>query len=125
MRFRSRPDLASYRAQAREAAANVGVIKGQGLPDLFLSGATSHTFAQKSSLEGSTYSALVGLSFPVFQGFTNSYDILQAREQANLAINGHPSLCARFPQGSRWRVAVVSEGIRRCRCRVFAFADVA
>lgn len=79
---RSRPDLASYRAQAREAAANVGVIKGQGLPDLFLSGATSHTFAQKSSLEGSTYSALVGLSFPVFQGFTNSYDILQAREQA-------------------------------------------
>ncbi len=79
---RSRPDLASYRAQAREAAANVGVIKGQGLPDLFLSGSASHTFAEKSSLEGSTYSALVGLSFPVFQGFTNSYDILQAREQA-------------------------------------------
>ena len=79
---RSRPDLASYRAQARQAAANVGVIRGQGLPDLFLSGSGSHTFAEKSTLEGSTYSALVGLSFPVFQGFTNSYDILQAREQA-------------------------------------------
>ena len=79
----SRPDLASVRAQAREAAANVGVVKGAGLPSLFASGNASRTIFDTPSLDGNTYSAQVGVSIPLFQGFTNSYNVLQARELAN------------------------------------------
>jgi outer membrane protein len=79
----SRPDLASVRAQARETAANVGVVKGQGLPSLFASGSASRTIFDTPSLDGNTYSAQVGVSIPLFQGFTNSYNVLQARELAN------------------------------------------
>jgi outer membrane protein TolC len=80
---RSRPDLASFRAQALEAQANVGVIKGQGLPSLFANGSASRAIFDDPALNGNTYSAQVGVSIPIFQGFTNSYDILQARELAN------------------------------------------
>jgi outer membrane protein len=78
----SRPDLAGYRAQAAEADANIGVIKGEGLPSLKLSGSATHTYADPSSINGSTWSAQFGVSYPIFQGFTNSYNVLQAREQA-------------------------------------------
>lgn len=79
----SRPDLASFRAQALEAQANVGVVKGQGLPSLFASGSASRAIFDVPSLNGNSYSAQVGVSIPIFQGFTNSYNILQARELAN------------------------------------------
>jgi outer membrane protein TolC len=77
-----RPDLQSYRAQARQADANVGIVKGAGLPSLTLGGTASHTFSENSNLEGSTYSAQVGVSYPIFQGFSNVYNVLQARELA-------------------------------------------
>lgn len=78
----ARQDLAAVRAQAAEADANIGVIKGEGLPSLKLSGTGSHTFADPSSIDGTSWNAQVGLSFPIFQGFSNSYNVLQAREQA-------------------------------------------
>ena len=83
MAVQSRPDLASFRAQAREAAANVGVGKGQGLPSLFASGSASRAIFDTPSLDGNSYSAQVGVSIPLFQGFTNAYNVLQARELAN------------------------------------------
>jgi outer membrane protein len=88
---RSRPDLAAYRAQARQAQANVGIVRGQGLPSITLGGNGSRTnFAPTGScnprcspsLDGNTYAAQLGISIPVFQGFTNSYNILQAKELA-------------------------------------------
>jgi outer membrane protein len=79
---RSRPDLAAFRAQARQAQANVGVIRGQGLPSLTLSGNATRTNFDTPSLNGNTYQASIGISIPVFQGFTNSYNILQAKELA-------------------------------------------
>jgi outer membrane protein len=80
---RSRPDLASFRAQELEARANVGVVKGQGLPSVFASGSASRAIFDDPALDGNTYSAEVGISIPLFQGFTNSYNVLQARELAN------------------------------------------
>jgi outer membrane protein len=78
----SRPDLASFRAQAREAEANVGIVKGQGLPSITLNSSASRTYFGNSALNGNTYSAQLGVSYPIFQGFTNAYDVLQARELA-------------------------------------------
>jgi outer membrane protein len=80
---RSRPDLASFRAQALEAQANIGVVKGQGLPSLFASGSASRAIFDDPALDGNSYSAQVGVSIPIFQGFTTSYNVLQARELAN------------------------------------------
>jgi outer membrane protein len=79
---RSRPDLASFRAQTLEAQANIGVIKGQGLPSFFASGSASRTIFDDPALDGNTYSAQVGVSIPLFQGFQNAYNVLQARELA-------------------------------------------
>jgi outer membrane protein len=80
---RSRPDLASFRAQTLEAQANIGVVKGQGLPSFFASGSASRAFFDDPALNGNTYSAELGVSIPIFQGFTTSYNVLQARELAN------------------------------------------
>jgi outer membrane protein len=79
----SRPDLLSFRAQAREAHANIGVIKGEGLPALTVGSSVSHTFYEKTTpLDGSVYSGQIGISFPIFQGFQNAYNVLQAKELA-------------------------------------------
>jgi len=80
---RSRPDLAASRAQARAAAANVSAVRGQGLPSLIFSSSASRTYLRDfNNLQGSSYSAQVGIAIPIFQGFQNSYNIRQAQEQA-------------------------------------------
>jgi len=79
----ARPDLLDYRAQARQAHANVGVIKGEGLPSLSVGSAASHThYIDASGPDGSTYSGQIGVSFPIFQGFQNAFNVLQAKELA-------------------------------------------
>jgi len=55
-------------------------VKGQGLPSFFASGTASRTIFDDPALNGNTYSAQVGVSIPIFQGFQNSYNVLQARE---------------------------------------------
>jgi outer membrane protein len=79
---RTRPDLASYRAQFAEAQANVGVVRGAGLPSLSLGASDDYAFANPSSLNGNTYVVSAGISFPLFQGFQNAYNLLQAKELA-------------------------------------------
>jgi len=78
----SRPDLAAFRAQLAQARANVGVVRGQGLPSLFLSGSDNYAYANPSSLNGNSYTLSAGISFPLFQGFQNVFNVLQAQELA-------------------------------------------
>jgi outer membrane protein len=79
----SRPDLLSFRAQARQAHANVGIVKGEGLPSLTIGSSASHThYIDASGPDGSSYSGQIGISFPLFQGFQNAYNVLQAKELA-------------------------------------------
>jgi outer membrane protein TolC len=79
----ARPDLQSFRAQARQAHANIGVIKGDGLPSLTLGSSASHThYVDASGTDGSVYTGQIGVSFPIFQGFQNVYNVLQAKELA-------------------------------------------
>jgi outer membrane protein len=79
---RSRPDLASYRAQAAQAQANIGVVRGEGLPSLSLNGSDNYVVASPNALNGNSYVASFGVSFPLFQGFQNAYNVLQAKELA-------------------------------------------
>jgi outer membrane protein len=83
-----RPDLASYRAQALEAKANIGAVRGNWLPQFTLGASGSQTFysQDQSNENGRTWALQGGISLPLFSGFTSSYDILQAKEQANAAF---------------------------------------
>ncbi len=61
---RSRPDLAAFRAQARQAKAEVGIVRGQGLPSLTFGATGARTNFDTPSLNGNTYSAQIGISIP-------------------------------------------------------------
>jgi outer membrane protein len=79
-----RPDLLSYRAQARQAHANVGVIRGEGLPSLTLGGSFNRTIyaGADADADANTYAATAGVSWPIFQGFSNFFNVMQAKEAA-------------------------------------------
>jgi outer membrane protein len=81
-----RPDLLSYRAQARQAHANIGIIRGEALPSLSLGGGFTRSFSffsgTPSQIDANTYTATAGVSWPIFSGFSSSYNILQAKEAA-------------------------------------------
>jgi len=86
-----RPDLARARAQALAAVGHADSIRSRGLPKLTLSGNASRTYYLSSPFTDTpfahtnTYGASVLLSIPVFNGFKDTSDLLQAREQAKAA----------------------------------------
>jgi outer membrane protein len=82
-----RPDLASFRAIAREQHANIAVVRGNWLPQLTVGANGSQTFysANQSLLNGHTWTVQAGVSIPLFSGLQNYYDIFQAKELARAA----------------------------------------
>jgi outer membrane protein len=86
-----RPDLARARAQALAAASHADSILSRGLPKLTLNGNASRIYYLDSPFtnccfaHANNYGASVTLSIPVFNGFRDTSDLLQAREQAKAA----------------------------------------
>jgi TolC family type I secretion outer membrane protein len=81
-----RPDLARARAQALAASHREESIHSRGLPSLsFNAGASRNYLLQHCCAHGDNYTAGVTVSIPVFNGFRDSADLLQAREQARAA----------------------------------------
>jgi TolC family type I secretion outer membrane protein len=81
-----RPDLAQARAQAVAAASRENSIQSRGLPSLVLNAGASRAYLLNDCCShGDNYSAAVALSIPVFNGFRDSADRLQAHEQARAA----------------------------------------
>jgi outer membrane protein TolC len=89
---RLRPDLASATALEREAAARVGELRAQRLPSLSLSGNTGYQFIPSRSVSGANYSLTLGLTIPVFNGFTREYNQQQAEALAQAAAADTRSL---------------------------------
>ena len=56
----------------------------QGLPSLLLNGSGNRSYELRPSNgnTGNTWTAQLGVSIPIFQGFQNMYGVIQAREQA-------------------------------------------
>lgn len=77
--IRRRPDVQSAEAYVRAARAEVRAARAAMLPSLNLTAATGYTDATVSSLVGRNYNLAVGLSIPVFNGFSYSYDLARAR----------------------------------------------
>ena len=76
-----RPDLAALRADARAAAARVTQARGARLPSLEVNGNGGVTYLAGRSGGGSNYSVTLGLTIPLFNGFSREYN-QQAAEAA-------------------------------------------
>jgi len=77
--MRRRPDVQGAEAYVRAAQADVRAARGAMLPSLNLTAATGYTDATVSSLVGRNYNLAVGISIPVFNGFSHAYDLARAR----------------------------------------------
>jgi outer membrane protein len=78
----ARPDLAAAAATYGEARANARSAFGRRLPSLIAQGNVGRTYLAGSSEPRESYSVGLGLSIPLFNGFTWEYDALAAREVA-------------------------------------------
>jgi outer membrane protein len=74
-----RPDVQAAQAYVRAAQAEVRASRGALLPSLSLSAADGYTDATVTSLTGRNYSLSLGVSIPVFHGFSRSYDVARSR----------------------------------------------
>ncbi len=83
--IRARPDLAASRAQVLEAEAAVRQARSTGLPTLSLTGSGGRTFSDNTAFNGNTYTVGLSFGFPLFTGFTNSYNVVAARERVTAA----------------------------------------
>jgi outer membrane protein len=81
--LRNRPDLAAARAAAAAAYSQVRVARAAALPSLTLGGNGARTYTSPSTFAGPSYSVTLGLSIPIFNGFSRQYDIAAARAQAD------------------------------------------
>ncbi|HJP58683.1 MAG TPA: TolC family protein [Gemmatimonadaceae bacterium] len=81
--LRSRPDLQAARAQAEAAAQSVRVAKSAELPSLSLNSTAGRSFSNPQLFAGPSYNIQLGLSIPIFNGFSHQYDVAAARAQAD------------------------------------------
>jgi outer membrane protein len=82
---RSRPDLAQAQAEARAAAAQIRATRSAALPSIALTGTGGYTNSDLPNVRGKTYSLSLGISIPVFAGFSHLYGIRAAQDQLDAA----------------------------------------
>lgn len=86
MAVRNRPELAAARAQAEAAHSAIRVAKSAALPALALTATGANNASDVVGFGGRTYNLNVGVSVPVFNGFSNRYDVAAANEQYQAAL---------------------------------------
>jgi outer membrane protein TolC len=82
-----RPDLAAARFAVLQAQSHVRSVRAGGLPTLAAAGSVSRVYFYNSSglPSADNYSGAILFRFPVFTGGQNTYETLEAREQARAA----------------------------------------
>ena len=89
-----RPDLAASRALAERAQSRVQQVRSAYLPSIVANASAGQTWFNGGN-RVSPYSASVGLRFPIFTGFRNTYDIRQAETEAQIAAEDTRALAQR------------------------------
>ena len=80
-----RPDLAAARAAAAAAAAQVRVVRSEELPALTLGSTAGRAYSEPSRYGGGSYGLTLGVSVPLFTGFSQQSDVAAARARADVA----------------------------------------
>jgi outer membrane protein len=83
--LRGRPDLAAARSQAEAARAVIGETRASLLPSLTLSATGGRTYATTIPNGANSYNLSLGLTIPLFNGFSRRYDLRGAEYQAEAA----------------------------------------
>jgi outer membrane protein TolC/biotin carboxyl carrier protein len=83
--LRGRPDLAAARAETEAAQAAVGEIRAAQLPSLSFDATAGRTYATTIPDGANSYSLSLGLTIPIFNGFSRQYDVRGARFDAEAA----------------------------------------
>ncbi len=79
---KQRPDLSAARAEAEKASAHVKEVQARQYPSISASGTVARTYFDGYGFNADSYSAGVFIRIPVFSGMSKSYDVLEARSQA-------------------------------------------
>ena len=80
-----RPDLAAIRAEAEAARADIGDARSALLPSLGFSANTGRTYATTIPDGANSYNLSLGLTIPLFSGFSRQYDLRAAEFAAEAA----------------------------------------
>ena len=80
-----RPDLAAARAQAAAARADIRIAQSAALPSLSLGSTAGRTYADPTRYAGGSYGLSLGVSVPIFSGFSQQYQVAAARARADAA----------------------------------------
>jgi len=83
---RNRPDLAAAQARARQARASARATRSQLFPSLSMTGNASRVFSDVEQFTGSSYSLVLSLQVPLFNGFSRQYAARQAEATAGAAL---------------------------------------
>jgi outer membrane protein len=87
-----RPDLAAARASALSAKAHARSVERSGLPSITLQGSVGRRYFDNPDVFSNNYSEGIFLSVPLFTGFSHSYDVIEARAQAERAAEQYELL---------------------------------
>jgi outer membrane protein len=82
---KKRPDLAAARAQARKASANVLKVKARAYPSINGTANWGSTYYGTTALYKDNYSGGLLFSVPLFTGFSQHYNVQQARADEQTA----------------------------------------
>jgi outer membrane protein len=80
-----RPDLAAARSQAAAAEADISGLRSDLFPSLQFTATGGRTYATTIPNGANSYNLSLGLSIPIFNGFSRQYDLRGARFQAEAA----------------------------------------
>jgi outer membrane protein len=83
--LQGRPDLAASRAEVEAAFAGVTEARGALLPSLGFSATGGRTYATTIPDGADSYSLSLGLSIPIFSGFSRQHDLRAAEFEAEAA----------------------------------------
>ena len=83
--LQSRPDLAAAEADSAQARADVSAARAARLPSLQLTGTGARTYLKSLPNGGNSYTVSLGLSIPIFAGFSRAYNQMLAESQAQAA----------------------------------------
>jgi outer membrane protein TolC len=83
--LQGRPDLAASRSEVEAALAGVTEARGALLPSLGFSATAGRTYATTIPDGADSYSLSLGLSIPIFNGFSRQHDLRAAEFEAEAA----------------------------------------